>query len=337
MSDVLNKKNTFNVGVVGVGLVGEKIVELLIKRKFPINNLWIFGRTARTVTICNRSFSVQVVQKEVFASLDIVLFAGTEGEKGASRLYAQDAVQSGCVVIDNGSDFRMDPNVPLIIPEINSELIPHHAGIIANPNCSTIIMLMGIYSMYRMLGISKIVVSTYQAISGAGKQKIQDLMSDIRSEKFDLIGKEKYLSDLSLNVRADGWSIEENAHSNEENKMIAETRKILQDGNIEIYPTTVRVPVLNGHAESVYIEFKTSTSQQSIMEALMHTDGLVCHPNEHTMNPKYVSGKDQVYVSRLRFIGPKEAVKGMMLWVTGDNLLKGAALNAVQIAEKWIR
>jgi aspartate-semialdehyde dehydrogenase len=262
--------------------------------------------------------------------VDIALFAGTEGEKGAAVTFGSEAIRRGAILIDNGSDFRMDPKVPLVIPEINAHDIAWHQGIIANPNCTTAVMLMPLAPIYRKFGIRRIIVSTYQAVSGAGAQAVQDLKD--QSAEFLQSGKVKssgsFPDPIAFNVLIHNWKVEKDGYSNEELKVVKETHKILGDKSIQVVPTTVRVPVLNAHSESLYVETKKKVSPSQISALLAKTPGVRLVENPM---PTEASGQDDILVGRIRkdLFNPK----AVLLWAVGDNLRKGAALNAVQIAE----
>lgn len=326
-------KGPVTVAVVGAGVVGKEMIRILVERKFPIKELRVLARSARMIAVDGRNYEVKETTPEAFDGADIALFAGTEGEKGAAVTFGKEAIRRGAVLIDNGSDFRMDPKVPLVIPEINAQDIAWHQGIIANPNCTTVVMLMPVAPIYRKFGVRRIIVSTYQAVSGAGAKAVQDLKDQsaefLRSGKVQDSGS--FPDPIAFNVLIHNWKAEKDGYSNEELKVIKETHKILGDKTIQIVPTTVRVPVLNAHSESIYIETKKKASPAQISALLAKSPGvrLVDHPM-----PTEASGKDDILVGRIRkdLFNPKAVV----LWAVGDNLRKGAALNAVQIAERLV-
>ena len=262
--------------------------------------------------------------------MDIALFAGTEGEKGAAVTFGPEAIRRGAILIDNGSDYRMDPKVPLVIPEINAHDIAWHQGIIANPNCTTAVMLMPVAPIHRKFGVRRIVVSTYQAVSGAGAKAVQDLKDQagefLRTGKVTDAGS--FPDPIAFNVLIHNWKVEKDGYSNEELKVIQETHKIMGDKSIQVVPTTVRVPVLNAHSESIYVETKKKVTPAQISALLAKSPGV--RLTDHPM-PLDASGQDDILVGRIRkdLFNPK----AVLLWAVGDNLRKGAALNAVQIAE----
>lgn len=316
----------FNIAILGAtGLVGQAFVQILFERKFPINNLYLLASeksAGKTIALPNGDDAiVSAADKFDWSKADIALFsAGGE----AAKHYAPIAEKADCIVIDNSSAFRLENNIPLIIPEVNGECLKNYTGkIIANPNCSTIQLLMALYPIYKKYGLKKIIISTYQAASGAGTELINQL------EQSD--------GELVNNVIPQIDQFCENLYSREEMKMVWETQKIFNNSNIKISATAVRVPVLNGHSEAVTIETVDPITPQDaidIYQSLSNkaSSGL-CY-QEQWMSPKQISGQDKVYISRVR-----EALvfdHGLSLWIVADNIRKGAALNAVQIAECWL-
>jgi len=330
------------VAVVGAGAVGKEMVRILEERKFPYKELRVLARSQRVLEIEGKSYQVLETKPESFQGVDIALFAGTEGEKGAAVTFGKQAAEKGTVVIDNGSDFRMDPMVPLVIPEINAKDLIWHHGIIANPNCTTAVLLMAVAPLHKKFGIKKIIVSTYQAVSGAGAKGVEDLRA--QSQEFLAQGRVKdcgiFPAPISFNVLANNWKIEKDGYSNEELKVIHETKKILGDNKVQVIPTTVRVPVFNAHAESIYIETKKKVSLKEARKALEKFPGVLVVDEQSPLNgkncpmPQEASGRDEVLVGRIR--KDLKNPKALLLWAVGDNLRKGAALNAVQIAEQLI-
>jgi len=343
------KKNAYRkyappltVAVVGAGAVGKEMIRILEERNFPMKELRVLARSSRPMDIGGKKYEVKETTPEAFDGVDIALFAGTEGEKGAASTFGKEAVKRGAIVIDNGSDFRMDPDVPLVIPEINEHDLAWNKGIIANPNCTIAVMLMAVAPIHRKYGVKKVIVSTYQAVSGAGGKAIDSLTSQTR--EFLDTGKVTdtggFPAPIAFNVLANNWKIEDDGYSNEELKMIAEAKKILGDKSVQIVPTTVRVPVYNAHAESVYVEMKKAASPADIRELLKKSPGVRVVDEKNTLNgrdcpmPIDASGKDDVLVGRIR--RDLHNPKAVLFWSCGDNLRKGAALNAVQIAECFI-
>ncbi|HPP67129.1 MAG TPA: aspartate-semialdehyde dehydrogenase [bacterium] len=330
----------YNVCVVGAGLVGKKMVEILFERNFPINNLEIFATKQRHETICNKNFLVKATDDSSFNGMDFAFFAGTEGEKGASQAFGWKAVEKGAIVIDNGADFRMHPNVPLVIPEINPHHLKKHRGFIANPNCSTIIMLMAIGPLHKKYKVKNIIVSTYQAVSGTGNKAIEELETQIHQYiNNQPITNQVYPHRILFNVipHIGNLSDEFAGYYSEEVKMIVETKKILDEPEIQISATCARVPVINGHSESITACFELDPDINICKEILSSSPGVsVLDKPQEAVYPLAVdvSGKDDIHVGRIR---KNTALKNAIdMWVVGDNIKKGAALNAVQIAEKLI-
>lgn len=341
----MKQKPKYNVCVVGVGAVGLEMIRVLRQRNFPVANLKVFARSAREIEVDNQKYQVEAISPEGFNGVDIALFAGTEGEKGAAVTYAAEAVKRGAVVIDNGADFRMDPKVPLVVPEVNAKDVKKHKGIIANPNCSTIQMVVALWPIYKKAGIRRIILTTLQASSGAGKQAVEQLKEEtariasggFKNVRVNLENK-AMPQQLAYNVFPHIGSFAECDYTNEEWKLVKETHKIMHDDKIKISATTVRVPVRTGHSESVYIETKDPIAPQKARELLKKAPGVVVidepAKNLYPM-PKDTEGKDETFVGRIR---KDPFVKnGLWLWVVADNLRKGAATNAVQIAEELIK
>lgn len=340
----------YNVAVIGVGAVGIEMLRVLRQRNFPVGELRVFARSARDIQVDGPVYPVQPITPEGFEGVDIALFAGTEGEKGAAVTYAPEAVKRGAVVIDNGADFRMDPKVPLVVPEVNGKDVKKHKGIIANPNCSTIQMVVALWPIYKKVGIKRIILTTLQASSGAGRGAVEQLFLETKQimDRFDpgssILDPLKYPESrimphqLAYNVFPHIGSFTECDYTNEEWKLVKETHKIMHDDNIKISATTVRVPVRTGHSESVYIETAKAIEPDKIRTLLSKAPGVIVMDdpkNNLYPMPKDVEGKDETFVGRIRkdpFIKT-----GLWLWVVADNLRKGAATNAVQIAEELIK
>ncbi|MBU1356977.1 MAG: aspartate-semialdehyde dehydrogenase [Candidatus Edwardsbacteria bacterium] len=330
-------KGPMIVGLVGAtGLVGQTILKVLEERRFPLSGLklWASSRSAgRRIKFKRKFYPVASVEQADFSGCGIVFFAGTEGEKGASWLYAQKAIAAGAVVIDNGSDFRMHPSVPLIVPEVNPEDVEKQRGLIANPNCSTIQMVAALGPIHKKYRVKRIVVSTYQAVSGAGRQGIIALEEQIQNSKFK-IQNSPFSRQIAGNVIPQISDISELGYSGEEWKMVEETQKILHDKKIAVNATTVRVPVMTGHSESVYFETGSNCTVRDIEKLLIKAPGIV-YDKKDFFTPAELKGSDLVYVSRLR---PDPVKKNaFVMWVVADNLRKGAATNAVQIAELLLK
>ena len=335
----------YNVAILGAtGAVGQEFLNLIEERKFPFANLKMLAskRSAgKKIQFMGKEYTVEEATTESFKDVDIALFAGGS----ASKEFAPAAVKAGAVVIDNSSTFRMDPEVPLVVPEVNPEAIAQHKGIIANPNCSTIIMVMALKPLYDIAKIKRVVVSTYQAVSGGGKeamaeleQQVQDIVAGKPVTANILPGaalKKHYQIAFNLLPQIDVFK--ENLYTKEEMKMIDETKKIMSDNDMRITATTIRVPVYRSHAESVNIEFVDEVSEDAARKALAAFPGVevVDNPDEQLYpQPLETSGKNDVAVGRLR--KDYSVDHGLNLWVCGDQIRKGAALNALQIAEYMI-
>jgi len=331
----------YNVAVIGVGVVGIEMLRVLKQRNFPVNSLKVFARSARDINVDGQVYSVEAITPDGFNGIDIALFAGTEGEKGAAVTYAPEAVKRGAVVIDNGADFRMDPKVPLVVPEVNPNDVKKHKGIIANPNCSTVQMVVALNPIHKKVGIKKIIVTTLQASSGAGKGAVEQLKEESRLiaeagfENVQVCALNKAMpQQLAYNCFPHIGSFVEGDYTNEEWKLVNETHKIMHAPKIKISATTVRVPVRTGHSESVYIETTKPLSAEGARKILAKAPGVVLMDdpkNNLYPMPKDVEGKDETFVGRVRQDAFNK--KGLWLWVVADNLRKGAATNAVQIAE----
>jgi aspartate-semialdehyde dehydrogenase len=330
----------YNVCVVGAGMVGKKMVEILFERNFPVNNLKVLATREREEEIAGRTFKIEETKIESFKGIDIAFFAGTEGEKGASKLFGWEAVKMGCIVIDNGADFRMDERVPLVVPEVNSHHLKKHQGFIANPNCSTIQMVVVLYPLHIEFGLKRVIASTYQAVSGTGKKAVEELEKQINSYvKGEKIINEVYPYQIFGNVIPEIGSLSDEfeGYYTEEVKMIKETRKIMDLPDLKVSATCVRVPVFNGHSESLTIQFEKEVDIKKVREILENSPGIkVIDQPEKSLYPVpvFVSGKDEVFVGRIRKNTCLE--NAIDLWVVADNIRKGAALNAIQIAEKMI-
>lgn len=329
----------YNVCVVGIGAVGTEMVRLLKRRNFPIKSLVILARTERTETIDGDTYPVKVAQPDAFAGMDFAFFAGTEGAKGASQTLGWEAVKRGCVVIDNGDDFRMDPRVPLVVPEINPEALKDHQGFIANPNCSTIIALMPLAELHKAVRIRRLIASTYQAVSGTGSAAIRELDAQARAwAAGQPLPREVYPHQIAFNlIPCVGSFKDESGETTEEIKMRRETHKILGDSSIRVSTTCVRVPVFNGHSISINAEFEKPISPDQARALLAKAPGvtLVDDPKHNGFPmPLDVSGKYDVLVGRVR--KDPTVDNGLALWCAGDNIWKGAAQNAIQIAEVMI-
>lgn len=328
----------YNVGILGAtGLVGREILNLLLARHFPVREMipLASARSAGTVqTFGDKSITVQEATPMAFKDIDI-LFASAGGS--ISRAFVPTAVKSGCVVIDNTSAFRMDPDVPLVVPEVNAHALKYHKGVIANPNCSTAQLVVALNPLHQAFTIKRLVVSTYQAVSGAGNQAVSELY--MQSEQI-LSGQKAHAQVLpepiAFNVIPYIGSFLDNGYTDEEMKMTNEVAKIME-ADIPTCATCVRVPVANGHSESVNIEFAQPVSPAAVREVLASAPGIVVQDDTRERffpMPQMISGTDPVYVGRIRRDVSHPC--GINMWVVADNLRKGAALNAIQIAESLI-
>ena len=322
----------YNVAIVGsTGNVGRKFLEILEERNFPIKNLYLFAsqRSAGSyLEFKGQKYIVENTCEENIKNkkIDIALFsAGGD----TSLKFAPIFSSYGAAVIDNSSAWRMDKNVPLVVPEVNPEDLKNHNGIIANPNCSTIQAMVPLKALLDKYGIKRVVYSTYQAVSGAGMQGIADLEDGLNG-----VAPKKFPYPIAGNCLPHIDVFLDNGYTKEEEKMINETRKILHDENLRI---TVRVPVLNSHSESINVELNNPFEIEDIFTLFENTPGLTVYDNVSELKyptPLEVSGKDDVYVGRIR--RDFSIDNGLNLWVVADNIRKGAALNAVQIAEVLI-
>lgn len=325
----------YNVAVLGAtGLVGRKMIEVLEERRFPVDRFTPIASeksSGQMLPFNNQEVRVLKLGSEAFAGVHIALFsAGSTVSKEA----APAAVRSGAIVIDNSKAWRMEPNVPLIVPEVNAEAIKNHQGIIANPNCSTIQMVVAIAPLHREFKIRRLVVSTYQSVSGSGKKAVSQLEDEIKNGKSD---NPYYPHQIAFNCIPHIDNFNDDGYSIEEIKMIRETQKILDDDSIRITATTVRVPVVGGHSESVNLELEKEFAVEDVISILENTAGVVVQNNSKENNypmPLHAHNKDEVFVGRIR--RDPTVPNGLNLWIVSDNLRKGAATNAVQIAEKLI-
>lgn len=330
----------YRIGIVGVGVVGTEMVRILRERGFPDEEIRVLARSERDEQIAGETYHVIPAAPEAFDGLDFAFFAGTEGAKGASQRYGWQAVERGVTVIDNGDDFRMDPRVPLVIPEVNPEALRNHQGLIANPNCSTIIALMALAPLHRAAGIRRIVVSTYQSVSGTGRQAVQELEAQVRAYAANQPMKaEAYPHQIAFNAIPQIGSLKQTmpGYTSEEAKMLFETRKILADENIQASATCVRIPVFYAHSEAINVEFRRPVSVEEARHVLAEAPGIRVVDDVAAGSypmPLDAGGGDDVLVGRIR--PDDSAENGLALFVAGDNIRKGAALNAIQIAETLI-
>ncbi|MDR0454349.1 MAG: aspartate-semialdehyde dehydrogenase [Deferribacteraceae bacterium] len=332
----LKKKGAYNIAIAGVtGAVGETFLRILEERNFPVANLipLASSRSAgKKIIFKGVEYPVRELTHGSFEGVDIALFSAG-GDR--SKEFAPSAVKAGAVVVDNSSAFRMDPDVPLVVPEVNPQDVNKHKGIIANPNCTTIIMVVPLKPLHDYSKIKRAVVSSYQSTSGAGASGMQEL---INQTKAWTDGKEITVSafahQILFNIIPHVDSFTENGYTKEEMKMYNETRKIMGDDNIKVSATCVRVPVLSAHSESITVETERPISVEKARELFSNASGvkLVDEPaNKMYPMPLFAAGQDLCYVGRIR--KDISAENSLTFWVSGDQLRKGAATNAVQIAE----
>jgi aspartate-semialdehyde dehydrogenase len=330
---------TYAIAIVGAtGAVGEEILSVLTQRKFPVGTLKLLASAksaGKKLSFQGKEIKVETLTSKSFDGINIVFFSAGATR---SREFAPHAIKAGAVVIDNSSAFRMDPEIPLVVPEINRDDLKNHKGIIANPNCSAAILGVPLWPLHCEAKIKKIIVSTYQSASGAGAKAMQELKNQV--QEF-IEGKplthEVFPHPLAFNLFSHNTAIAQNGFNEEENKMIEETRKMFHEPHLEIIPTCIRVPVLRAHSESIVIESEKSISAARAREILSQAPGvtLVDHPEKnHFPMPVEASGKLDVLVGRIRQVPGNN--NSLALFVSGDQLLKGAAWNAVQIAEELI-
>src|SRR5208337_1857207 len=336
---MLKKKDKYVTAVVGAtGAVGNEMIAVLEERKFPVEKLRLFASErseGNTLEFNGRDIAVETLNENSFKGVDIALFsAGAE----RSKTWAPIAAQSGCIVVDNSSQWRMDPAVPLVVPEVNAHDLEWHKGIIANPNCSTIQMVVALKPIHDAVKITRVVVTTFQAVSGTGKKAMDELLQQTTDLlNFKEVRCNVYPHQIAFNVLPHIDKFLENGYTKEEMKMVNETRKIMGDDSIRVTATTVRVPVFRGHSEAVNIETKIKITSQEIRSLFSNVPGITLFdaPEKNVYPlPVEIAGKDDVFVGRIR---EDESIEnGINMWIVSDNLRKGAALNAVQIAEELV-
>ncbi|MCM3160555.1 aspartate-semialdehyde dehydrogenase [Metabacillus litoralis] len=338
----------YHVAVVGAtGAVGQQMLHTLEQRNFPISKLTLLSseRSAgKKVMFKNEEYTVQVATPESFEGVQIALFSAGGS---VSKQFAPEAVKRGAIVVDNTSAYRMDENVPLVVPEVNEEALKNHNGIIANPNCSTIQMVVALEPIRKQYGLNKVIVSTYQAVSGAGAAAINELKEQskaiLNGEEFTPeilpVGSDEKHYQIAFNAIPQIDKFQENGFTFEEMKMINETKKIMTMPKLHVAATCVRLPVETGHSESVYVEVDSQdVSAQQLKELLKNSDGITLQddPSQQLYPmPANCVGKNDVFVGRIRKDLDRD--NGFHMWIVSDNLLKGAAWNSVQIAESLVK
>lgn len=329
----------YNVVVVGAsGAVGQEILKVLEERKFPLGQLRLCATSrsaGKEINFMGKKYIVEETTADSFNDMDIALFAGG----AASIEFGPAAVERGAVVIDNSSNYRLDPGVPLVVPEVNPEDVKWHKGIIANPNCSTIIMAVPLKAIHDAAGIKRVVVSTYQAVSGAGAEGIAELTAQTRAVlDGGVVEPNKFQYQIAFNLIPHIDVFQEMDYTKEEWKMVKETRKIMHDDNLAITATTVRVPVYRSHSESINIETHKKLTAEEARRVLQEFPNIIVEDDPAEKKypmPLFTSDKDEVFVGRIREDNTIE--NGLNIWVAADQIRKGAATNAVQIAELVIK
>ena len=335
-------KSEYHVAVAGAtGAVGNEMLQILEEQEFPLASLKLLASSrsaGKTLDFRGESLHVEELRDDSFEGVDIALFSAGAA---ASRQFAPAAAESGCVVIDNSSGWRMDPEVPLVVPEVNPHAVADYRrkGIIANPNCSTIQMVVVLKPIYDAAGIERVVVSTYQAVSGTGKNAMEELTEQTRNLlTFQEVTAEVYPHRIAFNCFPHIGSFLENGYTEEEMKMVHETHKIMEDPNIRVSATTVRIPVFYGHSEAVNIQTERKLSAKEARVLLFQAPGVrvMDNPDERIYPmPSEAAGINDTLVGRIREDISIE--NGLDLWIVADNIRKGAALNTVQIAELLIK
>jgi aspartate-semialdehyde dehydrogenase len=330
-----------NVAIVGAtGAVGQEFLNVLAERKFPIQNLKLLASarsSGKEATFAGKTYIVEELTHDSFKDVKIAFFSAGGS---ISKEFAASAVKAGAVVVDNTSAFRMKDGIPLVVPEVNPEAIAKHNGLIANPNCSTIIMNVPVWPLHKVNRVKRIIVSTYQAVSGAGAWGLYELDAQLKAyASGQEIKKEKFPHQIANNLFSHNTKIGENGYNEEENKMVNETRKIFADSKIMVTATCIRVPIARAHSESINLEFERPITPAQVREILAKAPGVKIVDdvaNNHFPMPLEASGQDDVFVGRIRQDISREDGRGIELFVSGDQIRKGAATNAVQIAEKLI-
>jgi len=335
----MKKKEAYQVAIAGAtGAVGQEMREILEERKFPIEKLHLFAseRSAgSSLSFFGEDLVVQNLAEASFFGIDIVLGATSSD---LSRTFTPKALKAACAIVDNSSAFRMEPLVPLVVPEVNGDQIASHQGIIANPNCSTAQLVLALKPLHDAVGLKRVMVTTFQSVSGTGKEAIDELMNQTKSIlAFREAECRVYPQQIAFNCIVDWECDPKTGDTEEESKIIEETKKILAHPKLRVSATTVRVPVFRSHGESVSIETEKKLSPNEARALLSKAPGVTVFDDAARKiypTPLDVVGQDDVFVGRIREDHSVE--KGLHLWVVGDNLRKGAALNAVQIAEHLI-
>lgn len=330
-----------NLAIAGVtGAVGQEFLRILEQRDFPFNSLKLLASSrsaGKKIEFKGKTYTVEEMTKDSFKGVNIALFSAGGAQ---SKEYGPAAVAAGAVVVDNSSAFRMDSNTPLVVPEINPETIAAHNGIVANPNCSTIIALVPVWPLHKANPVKRMVVSTYQAASGAG----QIAMDELAAQSQEILDGKKptckvFPYQIAFNVFSHNSSLVANGYNEEEMKMVNETRKIFNCPEIAITCTCIRIPVMRAHCESINLEFRDPITPNQVRDLLGTAPGVtVIDDRKHNRFPMPIdaTGNDEVFVGRIRQDESIPENRGINIWVAGDQIRKGAALNAIQIAEKLL-
>ena len=329
----------YRVAIMGAtGAVGRVMLEILEERNFPLSELRLLASSrsaGETIEFRGQQLVIEELTTDSFEGLDL-MFASAGGK--LSKQFSPHAVRAGAVVIDNTSAFRMDPDVPLVVPEVNEEDLANHKGIIANPNCSTIIMVVAVWPLHQAVPVRRVVVSTYQAVSGAGARAMEELNSQMKQILSGAPAQPREFShQIAFNLFSHDSAIGPEGYCEEEMKMVKETRKLFHCERIGITATTIRVPVMRAHSEAINLEFEAPMLVEDARLIFEHAAGIrVVDDRERNYFPMPIeaAGQDEVLVGRLRQDISREGDRGLDLWVSGDQLRNGAALNAVQIAER---
>ena len=344
----MKNKSIYDIAIVGAtGAVGQKIMDVLEKRNFPIGSIKLLSSknsAGKKINFFNEEIIVEEATPESFTNVDIAFFSAGGS---VSEALVPAAIEKGAVVIDNTSAYRMDANVPLVVPEVNETDIKNHKGLIANPNCSTIQMVTALKPIQKAYGLNRIIVSTYQAVSGSGKKAVDELDKQTRNyvnreetkpEVLPVAGDKRHYP-IAFNALPQIDVFQENGYTAEEMKMINETKKIMHLPDVKVAATCVRLPFFTSHAESIYIEIdKENINPSDLWKVLESQEGVVLEDDIQTQTyptPLSAMDKDEVFVGRVR--KDLDNDKGFHMWVVSDNLLKGAALNSVQIAESLVK
>ena len=333
-------KSGYNVAVVGAtGAVGEEMFKILKERNFPVRNLRAFASTRSEGKVINFKGEKIKVENLATASLENIDIALFSAGASVSREFSPKFAKKGAVVVDNSSAFRMDEKVPLVVPEVNPHAVEKHKGIIANPNCSTIQLVVAINPIHKRAKIKRMVISTFQSVSGTGKEAISELKNQTNDYlQGREIKKNVYPHQIAFNLLPHIGSFLPSGYTEEEMKLVNETRKIMEDNSINVTATCVRVPVFVSHSESVTLEMEKDLSVEEAREILSAAPGVIVEDKpEKSIYPLPINaqGKDEVFVGRIR--KDESAPNSINMWIVADNLRKGAALNTIQIAELLIR